>query len=312
MEIIRSLDKFTPIEKSVLTIGSYDGIHRGHYDILTSVVHHAHALSVQSILVTFEPHPRHILDSSDDKLSIIMGIDQKLEIIESLGVDLIYIIEFTQEFSKTSAKDFLDKTIIPNFNPDYIIVGYDHHFGYQREGSSKFLKQFCSEKEIGLEIIQPVTDDGQILSSTHIRQLIKDGYVRRANFELGSVFGFSGTVVRGAGRGKGLNFPTANVIPREKNQLMPKPGVYFIRGRINGLQLYGMCNFGVRPTFNEIELVLEVHFFHDNFVDLYDNEIRVEFLERIRDEKKFPSPEDLKVQLINDKNKCLKLQGKYE
>ncbi len=312
MEIIRNIDEITQVEKSVLTIGSYDGIHRGHHDILTSVVNHAHALSVQSVLVTFEPHPRHILDSSNEKLSIIMDIDQKLEIIESLGIDLIYIIDFTKEFSMTSAKDFLDKIIIPKFQPEYIIVGYDHHFGYKREGSSKFLKEYCFENKIQLEIIEPVSDDGQILSSTHIRQLIKDGYVRRANFELGSVFGFSGTVVQGAGRGKDLDFPTANVVPREKNQLMPKPGVYFIRGRINGLQLYGMCNFGVRPTFNEIELVLEVHFFHDDFVDLYDNEIRVEFLERIRDEKKFPSPDDLKAQLINDKNKCLELQGKYE
>jgi len=312
MEIIRNIDEITQVEKSVLTIGSYDGIHRGHHDILTSVVNHAHALSVQSVLVTFEPHPRHILDSSNEKLSIIMDIDQKLEIIESLGIDLIYIIDFTKDFSMTSAKDFLDKIIIPKFQPEYIIVGYDHHFGYKREGSSKFLKEYCFENKIQLEIIEPVSDDGQILSSTHIRQLIKDGYVRRANFELGSVFGFSGTVVQGAGRGKDLDFPTANVVPREKNQLMPKPGVYFIRGRINGLQLYGMCNFGVRPTFNEIELVLEVHFFHDDFVDLYDNEIRVEFLERIRDEKKFPSPDDLKAQLINDKNKCLELQGKYE
>ena len=312
MEIIRNIDEITQVEKSVLTIGSYDGIHRGHHDILTSVVNHAHALSVQSVLVTFEPHPRHILDSSNEKLSIIMDIDQKLEIIESLGIDLIYIIDFTKDFSMTSAKDFLDKIIIPKFQPEYIIVGYDHHFGYKREGSSKFLKEYCFENKIQLEIIEPVSDDGQILSSTHIRQLIKDGYVRRANFELGSVFGFSGTVVQGAGRGKDLDFPTANVVPREKNQLMPKPGVYFIRGRINGLQLYGMCNFGVRPTFNEIELVLEVHFFHDDFVDLYDNEIRVEFLERIRDEKKFPSPDDLKAQLINDKNKCLELKGKYE
>ena len=312
MEIIRNIDEITQVEKSVLTIGSYDGIHRGHHDILTSVVNHAHALSVQSVLVTFEPHPRHILDSSNEKLSIIMDIDQKLEIIESLGIDLIYIIDFTKDFSMTSAKDFLDKIIIPKFQPEYIIVGYDHHFGYKREGSSKFLKEYCFENKIQLEIIEPVSDDGQVLSSTHIRQLIKDGYVRRANFELGSVFGFSGTVVQGAGRGKDLDFPTANVVPREKNQLMPKPGVYFIRGRINGLQLYGMCNFGVRPTFNEIELVLEVHFFHDDFVDLYDNEIRVEFLERIRDEKKFPSPDDLKAQLINDKNKCLELQGKYE
>jgi len=312
MEIIRYLENFDPLESSVVTIGSYDGIHRGHHDILTSVVNHAHVLQVPSVLVTFDPHPRHILDPAADKLSLIMGIDQKLEIIESLGLDLVYVIDFTEAFSKTTAQDFLDKTVIPNFNPEYMIVGYDHHFGYQREGSPEFLKTYCGEQNIGLEVVQPVSDESHVISSTHIRKLIQDGFVRRANFELGSVFGFRATVVHGAGRGKDLDFPTANVIPVEKNQLMPNPGVYFTRGRINGLQLYGMCNFGTRPTFNEEELVLEIHFFHDNFVDLYGKEIRVEFLERIRDEKKFPSPEDLKSQLIIDKQTCLELQGKYE
>ena len=177
---------------------------------------------------------------------------------------------------------------------------------------SDYIKSYCEEKGIGLDIIHKISDEGHVISSTHIRQLIKDGFVRRANFELGSVFGFVATVIHGAGRGKELEFPTANVIPVEKNQLMPNPGVYFTRGMINGLQLYGMCNFGTRPTFNEEDLVMEIHFFHDKVIDLYGNEIRVEFLERIRDEKKFPSSEDLKSQLIKDKQKCLELQGKYE
>ena len=312
MEIVRRLDQFKPLPTSVLTIGSYDGIHRGHHGILTAVVNHAHARNVPSVLVTFDPHPRHILDPSADKLSLIMGIDQKLEIIESLGIDMVYVINFTEAFSKTTATDFLNDTVFPNFKPEYMIVGYDHHFGYKREGGPEFLQDYCSKKAIGLEVIRKVSDEGHVISSTHIRQLIQDGFVRRANFELGSIFGFIATVVHGAGRGKDLDFPTANVIPVEKNQLMPHPGVYFTRGRINGLQLYGMCNFGIRPTFNEKDLVMEIHFFHDKAVDLYGKEIRVEFLERIRDEKKFPSPEDLKSQLIKDKQKCLELQGKYE
>ena len=312
MEIIHQINHFKPLAGSVLTIGSYDGIHRGHHGILTAVVNHAHARSVPSVLVTFDPHPRHILDPSGDKLSLIMGIDQKLEIIKSLGIEIVFVINFTEIFSKISATDFLNNTVLPNFNPEYMIVGYDHHFGYKREGSPEFLNVFCKKTGIGLEIISKVSDEDHVISSTRIRQLIQDGFVRRANFELGSVFGFLAKVVRGAGRGKALNFPTANVIPVEKNQLMPHPGVYFTRGRINGLQLYGMCNFGVRPTFNEEDLVMEIHFFHDKVVDLYGKEIRVEFLERIRDEKKFPSPKELKSQLTKDKQKCLELQGKYE
>ena len=312
MEILKSLNKFEKQSSSIVTIGSYDGIHRGHFGILSSVTHHANALSIPSILVTFDPHPRHILDPGADKLSLIMGMEQKLEIIDSLGIDLVYVIDFTTEFSKTTAREFMDKTILPYFNPYWIIVGYDHHFGYNREGSPEFLTSYCSEHGIELEIVPPVTDDSTIISSTHIRQLIQSGFVRRANFELGSVFGFFGQVIRGAGRGRSLDFPTANLLPMEKNQLMPKQGVYFTRGRINGLHLYGMCNFGTRPTFNEEELVMEIHFFYDDLTDLYGKEIRIEFLERIRDEKKFPSPEKLKQQLLLDKKICLDLQGKYE
>ena len=312
MEIIRSLKRFKPLSSSVLTIGSYDGIHRGHHEILSAVVNHAHARSVPSVLVTFDPHPRHILDPNADKLSLIMSMDQKMEIVESLGIDLVYVINFTEAFSKTTAQDFLDQSVVPFFNPKYLIIGYDHHFGNQREGSPQFLDEYCMHHSIGLEIIQPVSDDGHSISSSRIRQLIQDGFVRRANFELGSVFGFMAAVIYGAGRGKELNFPTANVVPVEKNQLMPKPGVYFTRGRIIGLQAYGMCNFGTRPTFDEHELVLEIHFFHDELDNLYGKEIRVEFLERIRDEKKFPSPEELKSQLQKDKLRCLELQGKYE
>jgi len=261
MEIIRNLNNHNPLAASVLTIGSYDGIHRGHHDILSAVVNHAHARKVPSALVTFDPHPRHILDPNADKLSLIMSLDQKMDIVHSLGIEIVYIINFTQAFSKTTAKEFLEKAIIPFFNPEYIIVGYDHHFGNNREGSPKFLEKFCFNKNIGLEVVQPVSDDGHHISSTRIRELIKDGFVRRANFELGAVFGFEAIVVKGAGRGKELTFPTANVIPMGKNQLMPKKGVYFIRGRIIGLQAFGMCNFGVRPTFNEEKLVMEIHFF---------------------------------------------------
>ena len=165
---------------------------------------------------------------------------------------------------------------------------------------------------LNLEIIEHVTDNDNHISSTRIRSLIKNGYVRRANFELGSVYGFNAKVVKGAGRGKELSFPTANVIPLYKNQLMPKSGVYLVRGRFIGHHAFGMCNFGTRPTFGESKLVMEVHFFHDSNHDLYGKEIRVEFLERIRDEVKFPSSTDLINQLKIDKQKSLELKGKYE
>ena len=312
MEIIRSLGSLKPLNGSVLTLGSYDGIHRGHREILSSVVNHARARRLPSVLITFDPHPRHVLEKNKRILPMLMSMEEKLEIIKEIGLQYIHIIKFTNEFSNTSAEEFLDKMIIPFFNPKYFIVGYDHHFGRDREGSPEFLTKFCLDNSINLEIIKPVSDDDNHISSTRIRNLIKNGYVRRANFELGSIYGFNATVVKGAGRGKELSFPTANVIPLYENQLMPKSGVYFIRGRFIGHHAFGMCNFGIRPTFGESKLVMEIHFFHDYKHDLYGKEIRVEFLERIRDEVKFPSSEDLINQLKRDKQKCLELKGKYE
>jgi len=191
MEIIHSLESLNPLRGSVLTLGSYDGIHRGHREILSSVVHHARARGIPSVLVTFDPHPRHVLEKDREILPMLMSVDEKLEIIEEIGLEYIYIINFTEKFSNTSASDFLEKVITPFFNPEYIIVGYDHHFGKDREGGPEFLTKFCSDNSINLEIIEPVSDDDNHISSTRIRNLIKNGYVRRANFELGSVYGFN-------------------------------------------------------------------------------------------------------------------------
>ena len=312
MEVIRSLDNFKPLKGSVLTIGSYDGIHRGHLEIISSIVHYGRARGLPSTLITFEPHPRHILERSKEKLPVLMRIEEKLDIIEKIGIEIVYVINFTDEFSNIKAIDFLDNIVVPFFNPKCIIVGYDHHFGNKREGGPDFLNRYCKNKSIEIEIVGPISDDGHNISSTRIRKLINDGFVRRANFELGSVYGFNAKVVKGAGRGKELNFPTANVIPLHDNQLMPRSGVYFIRGRFIGQHAFGMCNFGVRPTFEEKDLVMEIHFFLEESSELYGKEIRVEFLERIRDEKKFPSPKDLVKQLIKDKQKCLELKGKYD
>tara|TARA_B100001758_G_C18413926_1_gene617948 strand:- start:3346 stop:4284 length:939 start_codon:yes stop_codon:yes gene_type:complete len=312
MEVIKSLDEFKPLKGSVLTIGSYDGIHRGHLEIISSIVHYGRARGLPSTLITFEPHPRHILERSKEKLPVLMRIEEKLDIIEKIGIEIVYVINFTDEFSNIKAIDFLDNIVVPFFNPKCIIVGYDHHFGNKREGGPDFLNRYCKNKSIEIEIVGPISDDGHNISSTRIRKLINDGFVRRANFELGSVYGFNAKVVKGAGRGKELNFPTANVIPLHDNQLMPRSGVYFIRGRFIGQHAFGMCNFGVRPTFEEKDLVMEIHFFLEESSELYGKEIRVEFLERIRDEKKFPSPKDLVKQLIKDKQKCLELKGKYD
>ena len=311
MEVLKNIGLNKPLQSSVLTIGSYDGIHRGHHEIIKSLVSHSKILNIKSVVITFNPHPRHILDKSNEDFSILMSLKIKLKIFKQLGVDKVYVIPFDKKFSKKSAKDFLDEMIIPFFNPKYIITGKDHHFGNNRSGSTVFLKKFCLKKGISLKVIELINDNGKKISSTNIRKLISNGFIRRANYELGSIYGFEGKVIHGKGRGRDLNFPTINISPHENKQLIPKPGVYLIIARNNGLFMYGMCNFGTRPTFNESKLVLEIHLFKDNLEDLYGQNIKVEFLERIRDEIKFPSSEELMKQLKNDKKKCLKLKLKY-
>jgi len=311
MKIFTQLDQVADCDGCVLTIGSFDGLHRGHQDIVKTLTTTATAKGKKSALITFDPHPRHILDK-DKKISLIMSMKQKSSLLEKLGIDILLVIPFTNDFSHRTAEDFMDNIIMKYFSPSGIVIGYDHHFGYKREGSPEFLQQYAITREINIDIINAVADDKVILSSTHIRDLISNGFVRRASFELGWVYGFYAKVVHGAGRGKGLQFPTANIVALEKNQLMPKTGVYLARGRVNDDFIVGMCNFGTRPTFNERELVMEINFFTSSLDDIYNREIYIEFLERIRDEKKFDNPDQLVIQLQQDRDYCLELKKKYE
>ena len=227
MEVYKQLDSIPFTNGNVVTIGTFDGCHRGHQDIIKKVTSHANSIDGKSVIITFDPHPRHVLQTKD-KLPILMHIDKKLEIFKSLGLDIALIIPFDKNFSKMDASTFLKTIIIDNFDPDSIIVGYDHHFGFNRDGSPDFLKEFGLNNGFEVQIVGPVSDENIIISSTHIRELIRNGYVRRASFELGWVFGFKAKVVHGSGRGAELGFPTANFIPEEVNQLVPANGVYFL------------------------------------------------------------------------------------
>ena len=198
-----------------------------------------------------------------------MNLEQKLKIIEACGVDIVYVINFTEDYSKITANDFMNHTIIPFFNPKIIIIGSNHYFGRAREGSPSFLQKFGKKNDIQIIIIQPVLNKNEEISSTRIRKFITSGFVEKANYELGTKFSIHGEVVNGSGRGHKLNFPTANINPLDKRQLLPKIGVYLIHGSINGLNAFGMCNLGVIPTFSEKNLVMEIHFFHDRVENLY-------------------------------------------
>ena len=312
MEVIYSKEKQISLKESILTVGSYDGIHLGHRKLLSVLVQYSKDCGMPSVVVTFDPHPREILNEKLNYFPLIMNLEQKLKIIESCGVDIVYVINFSKKYSKITANNFMNQTIIPFFNPKIIIIGYNHYFGRGREGSSLYLKELGKKNNIKINIIQPVLNKNEEISSTRIRKFITSGFVEKANYELGTRYSIRGEVVHGSGRGRKLNFPTANINLLDKRQLLPKIGVYLIHGRINGLHAFGMCNLGVRPTFSEKNLVMEIHFFHDQVDNLYGKKVKVEFLERIRDEKKFPTSKDLIKQINIDKQTCLEISNKYK
>ena len=311
MVVYRSLDNISKLDASVLTMGTFDGLHRGHQEIIKRVVNHAKAIDLPSVLITYDPHPRYVLKKNSDLPLMLMSIDKKLQLLERFGLDIVLVIPFTKAIANLTASEYIKNIVCHYFNPKHIVIGYDHHFGHSREGSAASLQTLCANAGFTIDVVQPVSDEGHVLSSTRIRELIESGYVRRASFELGWVYGFKSKVVHGAGRGRELSFPTANFVPLDKNQLLPKNGVYCTRGRVHGQQLYGMCNLGVRPTFDEKEFVMEVHFFNETHRDLYGQTITIEFLERIRDEKKFESIDLLIQQLEIDKNRCFDIIKKY-
>ena len=188
MEVIKNEKNINSFKKSVLTIGSYDGIHLGHKKILDEVVKYSSSFKVPSVVVTFHPHPREVLVQKDKSFSLIMSLKQKLKIIKSIGVDFVYVINFTERFSKISADNFINENVVKNFNPSCIIIGYNHHFGKGRTGSANYLKKFCDKKSIELKIIKPIMYENNKVSSSIIRENIITGRIQKSNSLLGSLF----------------------------------------------------------------------------------------------------------------------------
>ncbi len=311
MKIIREIKGINSVNTSVITLGSYDGIHIGHLKILKKTISHSRTFKCPSLLITYEPHPKKVLYPNTKEGFLLSSFEEKMKIIEQTGIDYVFIISFDKKFSKLSAEDFMGKIIKKSINPKAIVVGQNHHFGFNRSGNSDFLLKYCSDNQIKLDIVNPVKNKKKIVSSTHIRELIKMGNVNYVKPFLGRFYSFSGTIIKGSGRGNKLKFPTANITPKEKFQLMPGKGVYFVSVSIIGLELYGMCNFGTRPTFEDNDLVMEVNIFHNFSNDLYGNDIMIKFLDKIRNEATFSSSKELKNQLYKDKDLCLSLQKKY-
>jgi riboflavin kinase/FMN adenylyltransferase len=308
MKIFNNIQSYSSEKESILTIGTFDGVHIGHNKILTKLVEESKKNNLSSLIMTFFPHPRMVLQKSQE-IKMIDTIDEKIYLFKKTGVDNLIIQPFDENFSKIRAKEFVEEILVKKLKIKYIIIGYDHRFGKDREASVDDLKKFGLNYMFTVEEIAAQEIHSIAISSTKIRNAILKGEIKKCNEYLGRNFMLTGEVVHGDGLGKKINFPTANIKIPETYKIIPKNGVYLVKAIINSEIYFGMMNIGVRPTIGGEKKSLEIHFF--NFKDnIYNKTISVEIICKIRDEEKFSSIDELKIQLKKDEQFCLKLINK--
>ena len=301
-------DKFLSkkrFKSAVVAIGVFDSLHQGHRRLVREVVRKAKAIGGTSIVMTFFPHPLHILRPRK-KVPLVVSLSHRLRLIQEMGVDVCVVVKFTREFSSLSPQKFMEKYFYKMIKPKEIVVGYDFRFGKNRAGDARFLEEQGLAHGIRVHVISAVKKKDVVISTTKIRRLIKKGKLQEAQGLLGRPVSILGTVRKGAGRGKRLGYPTANVIPSDK--IFPPNGVYLVEVAINTRKFRGMANVGTRPSFTEEDpcKLIEVHIF--NFSkNIYEKEIEIIFLKKIRDEKKFSSKEKLIGQIKKDEVKIRKM-----
>lgn len=303
MKIVQSISDFHSSEKTFVTIGTFDGVHIGHQKILSKLFSEAKKHGNKSVLLTFFPHPRMVLQKGIT-IKLINTIKEKSDLLEKMGLDYLIIHPFSREFSRLSATEFVRDILINKLNTAQLFIGYDHHFGKNREGNIEQLTELSSLYNFKVSEI-PAQDINDVsVSSTKIRAALENGELRTANKYLGYQFMLSGIVAKGNKIGTTIKFPTANLSVAEEYKLIPKNGVYIVYSFIEGKKYFGMMNIGHRPTIGKSEQTIEVHFFNFN-QDLYGKHLTVELIYFLREEIKFNSLDSLKEQLSKDKQTSL-------
>ncbi|MCK4746402.1 MAG: bifunctional riboflavin kinase/FAD synthetase, partial [Bacteroidales bacterium] len=282
-----NIEKFSA-RNPVVTVGIFDGVHLGHRFILKNLREAAQRLNGESVLVTLWPHPRTILNQTDDSFRLLNTMDEKIRIMEEEGLDHLVVIPFTESFSRLSSCDFVKEFLVEKIGIRHLVVGYNHRFGHNREGDFGKLKECAGEYGFGIEKLPPLEMDEGKISSSEIRECLLKGDVRLANKLLGWLYSFAGEVVGGSRLGTSIGFPTANITPEEENKLLPADGVYAVLALLKGKSYKGMMNMGSRPTVNKDpdKKSIEVHLidFEEN---IYREKIEVQFVTRLREERRF-------------------------
>ena len=303
MQVHYGFESYKNIKNPIVTVGTFDGVHFGHQKIIQRLQKIAKKNNGESVLLTFDPHPRKIL-LKDQGLNLIHTINEKINILENLGLDHLVIYPFTLEFSKFSAKRYIDELLIQKLGTHTLVIGYDHHFGNDREGNIDLLKKYEKSNPFYLEEIKAHEIEEIKISSTKVRSAIEKGNIHLVNDYCGHFYEFSGEVVRGNGIGKTIGTPTANIKLNSNEKIIPLDGVYAVVCQIKDTNYKGIMNIGFKPTVDEGQKrTVEIHLF-DYEKEIYGQDLRTKVIERIRDEVKFNSLKELKSQILKDNEKA--------
>ena len=302
MKVIYGIENYKPLKSCALTIGTFDGVHVGHQKIIKRLVMISKIRDIKPVVLTFSPHPRMILQS-DTSLKLIDTLEEKINLLKKLNIETLIVHPFSKSFSRMSANEFIRDIIVKSLSVKYLIIGYDHRFGRNREATVDNLVNSGFTYGFEVEKIEAKEIETVNVSSTKIRSAIISGDIYKANKYLNRPFKITGKVVTGNGIGRKIDFPTANILISEDFKLLPKDGVYFVKSLIDNHCFFGMMNIGFRPTVDGKVRTTEVHFLNLN-ENLYDKKVKIEVLDLIRNEKKFNSLKDLEKQLVSDKKVC--------
>lgn len=297
MQVYRDLQHIKQFSNSVITIGTFDGVHKGHREIISKINSYAKALYGESVIITFYPHPRNII-KPQEPVFYLNTLQEKLQLLEELQVQNVVVVPFSREFSEMEAEAFAEDFLIKKFKPKIIVFGYDHKFGRNRKGDIHLLKTIAAKDEIQVEEISEQTLNHITISSTKIRSCLKDGNIAEANALLGYTYSMSGIVVKGDQMGRTLGYPTANLHLDDVQKLIPADGVYVVQVKFknDNAAYFGLLNIGNRPTFDKTEKRIETYIL-DFDKTVYGEEMKIDFLHFIREDKKFVSADAL-VQAI--------------
>jgi riboflavin kinase / FMN adenylyltransferase len=306
MQVHYGFESYKNIKNPIVTVGTFDGIHFGHQKIIQRLQNIAKKNNGESVLLTFDPHPRKVL-LNDQGLKLIHTVKEKINILEQLGLDHLVIYPFTIEFSKFSAKRYIDDLLIQKLGTHTLVIGYDHHFGNDREGNIDLLKKHEKSNPFNLEEIKAHEIEEIKISSTKVRRAIEKGNIHMVRDYCGHFYEFSGEVVHGNGIGKTIGTPTANIKVNSNEKIIPLDGVYAVICQIKDANFKGIMNIGYKPTLVAGQKrTIEIHLFNYQR-DIYGQDLRAKVIERIRDEVKFNSLKDLKSQILNDNEKAKKI-----